>query len=83
MSQPIQNVDSIDIVGLRNDAGIDLVVLCSGPLDGSAETLRALREKVRGYIEAACSEHIWKESMTGIKNVRSTLAQPRVVQPHR
>jgi hypothetical protein len=60
MSQPIQNVDSIDIVGVRNDAGIDLVVLCSGPLDGSAETLRALREKVRGYIEAACSEHIWK-----------------------
>src|ERR1700679_3594566 len=40
MSQPIQNVDSIDVVGVRNDAGIDLVVSCFGPLDGSPETLR-------------------------------------------
>jgi len=60
MSQPIQNVDSIDVVGVRNDAGIDLVVSCLGPLDGSPETLRTLREKVRGYIEAASAEHIWK-----------------------
>jgi hypothetical protein len=59
MSQPIQDVDTIDIVGVRNDAGIDLVVVCSGPLDDSSETLMALREKVRGYIKEACSEDIW------------------------
>ena len=59
MSQPIQDVDTIDIVGVRNDAGMDLVVVCSGPLDGSSETLTTLREKVRGYIKEACSEHIW------------------------
>jgi hypothetical protein len=59
MSQPIQNVDSIDVVGVRRDAGLDLVVSCSGPIDGSSETLRTLREKVQGYIKAACSNAIW------------------------
>jgi hypothetical protein len=58
-SSPIQNVESIDVVGVRNDAGLDLVVSCSGPLDGSSRTLTALREKVQGYIKAACSEQIW------------------------
>jgi hypothetical protein len=58
-SPPIQSVDSIDVVGVRKDAGIDLVVSCCGPLDGSPETLALLREKVRGYIKAARSERIW------------------------
>ena len=58
-SPPIQNVDSIDVVGVRKGAGIDLVVSCSGPLDGAPETLALLREKVRGYLKAACSERLW------------------------
>jgi hypothetical protein len=60
MSRPIQNVDSIDVVGIRNDAGIDLCVSCSGPLDDSCETLSSLQIKVRGYIEAASSPNIWQ-----------------------
>jgi hypothetical protein len=60
MSQPIQNVDSIDVVGVRNDTGIALVVVCSAALDDSPETLTTLRAKVRGYIKAGCSESIWE-----------------------
>jgi hypothetical protein len=37
---PIQNLDSFDIVGKRGDGGIDLVIVCSGPVDDSADTLR-------------------------------------------
>jgi hypothetical protein len=44
---PIQNLDAFDIVGERLDGGVDLVVVCSGPLDDSAEVLGLLRRKLR------------------------------------
>ncbi|MED5622479.1 hypothetical protein [Ideonella sp. BN130291] len=47
---PIQNLDAIDIVAKQHDGTIDLVVVCSGPLDGSIETLSRLERKVRGYL---------------------------------
>jgi len=60
MDAPIQNLDRIDIVGTRRDAGIDLVVVCSGPLDESADTLARLNQKVHGYLDTACSGGLWK-----------------------
>ena len=54
---PIQNLESLDIVGDRNDGGVDLVIVVSGPLDGSPTTLSLLESKVRNYItELASSE---------------------------
>jgi hypothetical protein len=50
---PIQNLDSFDIVGERNDGGVDLVVVCSGPLDDSSETQALLRGKVQNYLKTA------------------------------
>jgi len=50
---PIQNLDSFDIVGERNDGGVDLVVVCSGPLDDSADTQALLKEKIQNYLDAA------------------------------
>jgi hypothetical protein len=47
---PIQNLDAIDILGERNDGGIDLAIVCSGPLDDSADTLRRVSEKIGGYL---------------------------------
>jgi hypothetical protein len=50
---PIQNLDSLDLVGERKEGGVDLVIVCSGPLDESADTLRRIDQKIRGYITAA------------------------------
>jgi hypothetical protein len=50
---PIQNLDSFDIVGQRNDGGVDLVVVCSGPLDDSTRTQALLRGKVQNYLATA------------------------------
>jgi hypothetical protein len=50
---PIQNLDSFDIVGERNDGGVDLLVVCSGPLDDSTETQALIREKVQNYLNTA------------------------------
>lgn len=47
---PIQNLDRIDIVGERNDGGVDLVIVVSAPIDGSPSTLSLLERKIRSYI---------------------------------
>lgn len=47
---PIANLDAIDVVGVRQDGGLDLVISCSGPLDCSAETLKALCTKITNYL---------------------------------
>jgi hypothetical protein len=79
MSQPIRDVDTIDIVGVRNDAGIDLVVVCSGPLDDSSETLMSLREKVRGYIKEACSEDIWNAYPSAVAVQLESISRASIV----
>lgn len=53
---PIQNMDSFDIVGVRKDGGVDVVVACSGPLDDSAETLWRLGQKTRNYLREIASQ---------------------------
>jgi hypothetical protein len=50
---PIKNLDSFDIVGVRLDGGIDLVVSAQGPIDGSLSTLKALEQKLQNYITEA------------------------------
>jgi hypothetical protein len=52
---PIHNVDELDIVGERNDGGVDLIIVVSGPLDGSAATLSMLESKIKNYIAALSS----------------------------
>jgi hypothetical protein len=47
---PIQNLESVDITGKRKDGGVDLVIVVSQPLDGSDETLSAIRRKVEIYL---------------------------------
>jgi hypothetical protein len=49
---PIQNLDSLDIIGHRKDGGVDLVIVASQPIDDSPETLESLRHKVRTYVTA-------------------------------
>src|SRR4051812_17088164 len=51
----IQDVESVDIVGVRRDGGIELVIVASQPIDDSAETLDTLRQKIATYLTAAAS----------------------------
>lgn len=53
---PIQNLDAFDIVGERRGGGVDLVVVCSGPLDDSVDTLDLLRIKVENYLREVASQ---------------------------
>lgn len=56
MNSTISNFDSIDVVGVRVDGGLDLLNSCVGDLDGSPFTLNALRKKVRSYLnEVLCA----------------------------
>jgi hypothetical protein len=48
---PIQNVESIDVIGHKDDGGVDLIIVASQPLGDSPRTLRVLREKVRSYLD--------------------------------
>ena len=50
LAPPIQNLDRLDIVGERNDGGVDLVIVVSGALDGSPSTLLLLETKIKNYI---------------------------------
>lgn len=47
---PIQNIDRIDVLGKQSDGSVDLVIVTSGPLDGSPTTLAFLERKIRNYI---------------------------------
>ena len=53
---PIQDLDSIDLIGERKDGGVDLVIVASQPLDDSADTCDSIRAKVSCYLTAIGSE---------------------------
>ena len=52
---PIQNLDRIDIMGRRQDGGMDLAIVVSGPLRSEADHLRHLEQKIVTYIHAISS----------------------------
>lgn len=53
---PIQNINNIDILGERIDGGVDLIIVASGPLDGSLLTLNSLEEKIKNYASEVSSQ---------------------------
>ncbi len=55
---PIHDPDVIDLVGVRIDGGLDLAIVCSGPLDESDDTLRRLNQKIVAYLREIQSEPI-------------------------
>ena len=48
---PIQDLESVDLIGKRKDGGVDLTIVASQPLDGSADTLAAIRQKIAYYLD--------------------------------
>ena len=75
---PIQNLDSIDIIGNRKDGGIDLCIVVSGVLENSDHHENLLRQKVQSYVNAIFSDQ-WKEEY-GDKPVNILLTATE--QPH-
>lgn len=56
---PIQNLENIDIVGKRNDGGVDLVLVVSRKLLCSDEHLQLLQTKMQNYLSIInCDEFI-------------------------
>lgn len=58
-------VDSIDIVGVRKDGGVDTVIVCPGPLDGSEVTLESLSLKIQHYLRDIASTGFVEQYGTG------------------
>ena len=48
---PIQDVESVDLIGKRRDGGVDLLIVASQPLDDAADTLNRIRRKVAYYLD--------------------------------
>ena len=61
----VQNMGTFDVVGVRKDGGIDLVVSCAGPLDSSPDTLWRLGQKVRNYLREVRSDSFRAKYGTG------------------
>lgn len=53
MPSPLTDPDNLDVIGERNDGGVDMLVATSGPLDASDETCERLRAKLSAYLYAA------------------------------
>ena len=57
---PLSEADNVDVVGVREGGGIDLVISCSGPLDDTNETVDLLALKVRNYAQLATNPALFK-----------------------
>lgn len=49
--QALQAGDRIDILALREDGGVDLIIKVRGPLDESLRTQNLLAAKIKNYLE--------------------------------
>jgi len=47
---PIQNLETIDLLGRRKDGGVDLIIVVSGPLQNEADHLGRPEWKIAAYI---------------------------------
>ena len=52
-SSPLSEPDNLDVIGERNEGGVDMLVVTTGPLDASDETCQKLQEKLNSYLYAA------------------------------
>jgi len=61
MEDPIQNVETIDIVGERKDGGLDLCIVVSSKLEDSEHHANLVRQKIQNYVNAIYSNEWQKE----------------------
>lgn len=58
---PISDVTRLDVLGERVDGGLDMEIVAEGPVDGSAETLMRVEQKVRNYLREALTRSFQEE----------------------
>ncbi|QDU31504.1 hypothetical protein ETAA8_66630 [Anatilimnocola aggregata] len=58
---PIQDLDNIDIIGVRKDGGVDLAIVASSYMDGSAEHQQLLLDKLQSYLAQLNSDEFQEE----------------------
>lgn len=58
---PIQNLDSVDIVGKRCDGGVDLTIVVSSDLDDTQEHRDLLGGKLNTYLAVIADEDFQAE----------------------
>jgi hypothetical protein len=58
---PIQNLETIDLLGRRKNGGVDLIIVVSGPLQNEADHLDRLERKIAAYIRIISSDEFSEE----------------------
>ncbi|MEM8983207.1 MAG: hypothetical protein AAGC71_09280 [Pseudomonadota bacterium] len=53
---PIQNLGSLDLIGQRNDGGVDTVIVVSSLLQATPAHEALLRSKIQAYTDAIFSD---------------------------
>jgi hypothetical protein len=48
---PIQDMESVDLAGKRQDGGVDHCIVATQPLDDAPDTLNSIRSKVACYLD--------------------------------
>ncbi len=48
---PTQNTDGVDLVGKRDDGGVDLFIVVSSRLSGSPDHQQLLLDKIQSYLD--------------------------------
>jgi hypothetical protein len=78
---PLTNADNLDVVGVRQTGGVDLVISCSGPLDESDQTIALLSQKVRNYLQLALNPKLFTHYNAESGPVRVFVACEFTVSP--
>lgn len=64
----IFDANKLDVLGQRNDGGVDLCIISSGSLDDSVETQTLLLDKIENYLVYIKSDEFKKEFPMAQKN---------------
>ena len=81
MEDPIQSLDSIDILGHRKDGGVDLVIIVSSFLDDTPEHEHLLKQKIQNYVDGIFSDELQRK-FGSIENTQYTIVLKCTVEPH-
>ena len=85
-NHPIPNLDLIDIVGVKRDGGVDLVIIVASPLSADTRSVFRLSRKIDGYLHEINSETWRKEhpestpESTGIKVTLHPDSDPMIAE---
>ena len=81
LEPPIQNLAAFDVLGVRNDGGIDAAIVAATRIDGSRETLRALTIKVRNYATELSSQEFLAKHPDAAGRIRIVIYAHGAVDP--